>query len=418
MKLYAVSTPDMEPLRRIFLDSLQDDWQINILDLDDLPESPDERQTTIIERKLDYVLNAIRENLESESVIIVSDLDIQFFGPCTDLLLEAIEDRDLVFMDEGTPDVNTGFFAIRCSEKTVAFFEEVRRFDLSRLVINEQSAINMILRYFSHDLVWEKLPATFWAFTNGNVPPDGIVLHHANCTLVQDEDGNLVNSKEAKLAQLQEIRRQVCGDRVCVIVISKKEVPTAQTLKCLESILNQDAPCSVLFSMDEKPELDKPSNIIWHSNKARSMALATDADFFAFVDTDIVLPPGAISELVTQLRVGDKHIISGWFRVSDDEYNAGRWVADNTLVQLRAVENSVVGVDKIDFGCMLLSREALEACVFITEHREFIHNTEAKAACPCLSFAVNAQNRGYTLWMDGSVVCQHKHFEEATNHGI
>lgn len=401
MKLYAIYTKEISEFRKIFEESIKDDFELNILefDADDF--------TNLMKKKIECIAESIEENMGD--IIIWSDLDIQFFKPCKDILLQSMEEQDICFMDEGGNDVNTGFMVIRCNEKTKKFFEMVLKLDFSQLSINEQSAINMVLNYYKHDVKWDKLPKKIWAYSNGRIPPEDIVLHHANCTLVKDENDQLVNSTEKKFEQLRTVKDQVTNkpSKVCVVVISEKKLNKEYSM-CLDSVLKQDYSCSVLWSMDYNPVLDKKGNIIWHSNKAREMALNNDAEYYLFVDTDIVLPENAVSELVKQLDKTDKHIIGGWFKISEDQYNAARWVADNTLVQLRSIENSVTSVDKIDFGCMMLSRQALEDCEFICENREYTHEIESKTACQCLSFSVNAQKKGYKLWMDGDVKCKHK----------
>jgi hypothetical protein len=206
--------------------------------------------------------------------------------------------------------------------------------------------------------------------------------------------------------------------------------------KARRSVLEQDYPNYETLVLTTKPDaaVSKCENIIHCHNAARKLALASDADYFAWVDDDIVLPRSALSSLMLQLEqppvdkrqfkhltslfpnvvISDnpkKHIIGGWFRVKDEDglllnfWNCGRWVADNTITNLTAVERSVTRVDKIDLGCLLMSREVLEKVSWRGGESLVINHIQHP--CICLMFARDAQDAGYTLWMDGSVVCEH-----------
>lgn len=223
--------------------------------------------------------------------------------------------------------------------------------------------------------------------------------------------------------------------KVLITIITRRETPSAETMCCLAAAMSQDyGNFGVLLSMAEwqlaeDAEQNKRANIIQHENAARKMALASDADYFLLLDSDVLPPPHALSALMLQLEQPEynarmwaqflkqfgslmapkrKHIIGGWFRISPDLYNAGRWVADNTLVNLTQPEHSVTRVDKIDLGCLLISREALAAVSF--RPGDIVFNKH-QGACACLMFARDLQDAGYDLWMDGSVICKHKDYD-------
>lgn len=399
LKLYGIYTSNMVELKTVFIDSLQDDWELNIIKL------KQKKFNNIMKKKIELMIRSIKENMGN--IIIWSDLDIRFYGKCDTILKKEIKGNDICFMNEGSEYINSGFIVIRCNKKTLDFYKRILKMDIKSFEIAEQTATNILLKVNDHNLRWKKLPKEIWAFSNGSVPPENILVHHANCTYMKDGSGNLKNSIEAKIEQLEAVKKYVFrqkNPKVCVVMISDKKYPTTETLRCLKSITEQDHPYSILWSMDYNSKYNKIGNIIWHSEKTRKIAIETDADYFLFVDTDVVLPVNTITELVKQLKNGNKHIISAWFKISDYEYNAGRWVADNTLAQLQSIEKSVTMVDKIDFGCMMLSRIAIEDCEFIFEDRDIMN----QKACQCLSFAINAQDKGYKLWMDGDVICKHK----------
>jgi len=219
-----------------------------------------------------------------------------------------------------------------------------------------------------------------------------------------------------------------------VLVITCATVGLISRARC--SVLEQDYPNYETLILTAKPDatVSKCENIIRCHNAARKLALASDADYFAWVDDDIVLPRNALSNLMLQLEqppmdkgqfshltsllpdgvMSDnpkKHIIGGWFRVKNEDgllvdvWNCGRWVADNTIASVTAVEPSVTRVDKIDLGCLLMSREVLEKVDWRGGDSLVINKTQHP--CVCLMFARDAQDAGYALYMDGSVVCEH-----------
>src|SRR6185295_17082749 len=110
-----------------------------------------------------------------------------------------------------------------------------------------------------------------------------------------------------------------------------------------------------------------------------------------------------------------KHIIGGWYKLLNKHgkiptlWSPSRWIADNVLVSLMYVEKSVVRVDKIASGCIMMSREVLEKIPWRTGATIKVNEEDGKFSCPCMCamFGIDAQDLGYELWMDGSVVCQH-----------
>src|SRR5438552_838686 len=99
--------------------------------------------------------------------------------------------------------------------------------------------------------------------------------------------------------------------KVLVVIITERDVMT----ESMEAVLGQDYPNFDLMVHARRGRLKcederrapgmraattKYLNCSDNRERARKMALASDADKFLFVDSDIVLPPGAISELAKQ----------------------------------------------------------------------------------------------------------------------
>lgn len=209
-------------------------------------------------------------------------------------------------------------------------------------------------------------------------------------------------------------------EKVLVIVITADRVLP----QCWDAIINQDYPCFDFLVHRQKPEvaevvlpLDKRGreivltyiNCAKNREAARKLALASDATRFLFVDSDVVIPPGTISELTKQ----PFDVIGGYYQVGGHtRYTCGRWVGDNLFLNLRAVEPSVTKVDCIGMGCAMFTRKALQDVVFE-------HGTDKTAKTwidgqlvpmllgECAALGNLLAEKGYQLYVDGNVVCEH-----------
>lgn len=209
MKLYAIYTQEAVALKDIFIGSLKDPWELHLVDWSEFVREVENWGTAefikLMRRKVEYIVQVIKK--EMGNVIIWSDIDIQFFAPCTEAINKAIKDKDIVFSAEHWPkkEVNVGFFVLRCNLKTLAFYEEVLNTDFEAMQYYDQSAVNKLLKEKT-DLVWDVLPYQFWAKSHGGAAPRDILLHHANTTFPCMRNGQKVSSLELKLEQFKEIR--------------------------------------------------------------------------------------------------------------------------------------------------------------------------------------------------------------------
>jgi hypothetical protein len=222
MKIYAVYTDEMEEIKRIFLDSMQDDWEVNIEYFGQAGEGNGDFHSPgwleVRKRTLDLQISKIEENLGD--VIIWSDLDIQFFAECTPLIKQAIEGKDIVFQAEHWPrkdEVNIGFAVIRCNEQTLGLYRMALQYDLRKLQVADQTAINDILSKNETGIKWDILPNQFWAMShylyNNTFPPPDVLLHHANCTSPETVNGKTIGSVELKLQQFQLVKDYVHANK-------------------------------------------------------------------------------------------------------------------------------------------------------------------------------------------------------------
>lgn len=211
--------------------------------------------------------------------------------------------------------------------------------------------------------------------------------------------------------------------KVLIIAITKDYIEK----EAWESWLNQDYDnYSILLNvmkldkLHEDEKFNKPMNVAVNREEARKLALNSDADYFLFVDSDIVLPKNAISELVKQLEAPKppdgiyfkKHAIAGYYllRNSSDVFCMAKLVEDDGIIYLRFPEKSVIKVDYAGLGCILTSRELLEKIKIKTEfNKELkIAGTENYVTFDdSWNFCNQVFELGYQLYADGDVVCKH-----------
>jgi len=184
--------------------------------------------------------------------------------------------------------------------------------------------------------------------------------------------------------------------------------------RCIESVMNQDySNFSILINVikaEVKCRKDITVNSTKNRNIARDMALKTDADCFLWVDSDEVLPKGAITEFVTQQKQAGFHIIGGWYKIRKSPFwVAGRWVADNTFLHCLKPVPSVTKTDMVGLGCMFISRQALNDIEFRdgTNKEANVVNAGKCYLGPCCQFGNDAFEKGYQMYMDGNVICKH-----------
>ena len=115
------------------------------------PDQWDEFNKTTL-RKVGLTLNAIEENWDD--VFIVSDVDIQFFGPTEQLLRESIKDRDIVFQqNQANGEINVGFFVCRGNARTRLLWTTIQDILRERTDRNDQDVLN--------HLMFRRLPRPF-----------------------------------------------------------------------------------------------------------------------------------------------------------------------------------------------------------------------------------------------------------------
>jgi hypothetical protein len=216
IKLYALYTPSHEVLKdKFFLPSLQDDFEVIFEFCEQTCQSVkfmSEGWTDTTIRKVDLIIRAIKENWGS--IFIFSDVDIQFFRPIQEAILEHMQDKDMV-IQRNTPSgvLCSGFFACRGNEKTLRLWEDVKKTMEQDNSSSDQISLNRCIKRSKkknpYSLSWDYLPDTF--FGGGTLTgclwnpgmvlpiPHNIMIHHANWT----------RGIKNKIAQLVYVREEV-----------------------------------------------------------------------------------------------------------------------------------------------------------------------------------------------------------------
>ncbi|MDE2027460.1 MAG: hypothetical protein KGK03_11205 [Candidatus Omnitrophica bacterium] len=209
MDLYAIYTEEVVVLKDNFIKSIKDPWGINIVYWGDMGRVGDwgtGEFAKLLRRKVKFMIETIK--MKMGDTIIWSDIDIQFFRPCTQAIEKIMADKDFLFLAEHWPrkEVNVGFIVIRCNPRTLAFYEAVERMDFESMPYLDQSAVNKLLQDRSQEISWDILPYQFWSKSIGGPPPRDILLHHANVTFPGVVNGRPVSSLEQKFEQFDQIR--------------------------------------------------------------------------------------------------------------------------------------------------------------------------------------------------------------------
>lgn len=192
-------------------------------------------------------------------------------------------------------------------------------------------------------------------------------------------------------------------------------IPTGNGVEpeCAASVRAQDYPnfsAIVHFAPSQKMGLAERPNYSMNSTlsrqAARKMALASDAEYFLFLDDDVILPKDAILNLVKHR----KPLLYGWYKmIVGKAWVAACWCAER-LVRYRSPQKSLATCEMGGLGCMLVSRKALSQVDFAPGLNEIVQveTGEMMNLGPCGAFSRDAHVKGFRPLMCGDVICGHK----------
>lgn len=135
--------------------------------------------------KLDIILNALSETEE----FIFADCDIQFFKPFIKQVQSELVGYDIV-CQEDRGSLCAGFFGCKSNTRTIELFTTIK--NKFREMVNDQVALNNLKdtvkyktlnkeQFYTIGNFFENDNGTFvWDNITNIVPPNNILLHHAN----------------------------------------------------------------------------------------------------------------------------------------------------------------------------------------------------------------------------------------------
>eukprot|EP00928_Gymnodinium_smaydae_P039845 TRINITY_DN27131_c0_g1_i1.p1 TRINITY_DN27131_c0_g1~~TRINITY_DN27131_c0_g1_i1.p1 ORF type:complete len:334 (-),score=64.19 TRINITY_DN27131_c0_g1_i1:95-1096(-) len=174
--------------------------------------------------KTRLLLAALEETAPGE-VMLISDVDVQFFGDVLPYVWDGIDSCDVCFQREFSDiGANIGFVAVRRTDASVAFWREVLDRVLQRGGHDQRFANDLLYGPACDELNlrWRRFAPEIWSSSQvfgGGQLPEGMVLHHANWIkrsfgVTYREGASGATDPSPKLEQLEQVRRlRKAGDR-------------------------------------------------------------------------------------------------------------------------------------------------------------------------------------------------------------
>jgi len=266
---------------------------------------------------------------EHEDIFIGSDVDVQFFAPVADAMLEALGNLDFAVQNQRRQDINSGFFICRGNDRTLKMWNTI----LGQLKAGQDDGEQYLLQAYleKHPDRWTFLPADefytpeeYFINLSELKVPGNIRMHHAT----------YAKGTQDKIQQLQYVRQIVNMNRsqktlpspgitpkISIVVTPRQRFDLVET--CLESIYAfTKLPFELIFVAPKVPK--KIEKIVHrfqseHANfkvlhldryvhpfEAKNIAsdqIHTEAQWVVFIDNDVEVHPGWIDAL---LRAGEE----------------------------------------------------------------------------------------------------------------
>jgi len=202
--------------------------------------------------------------------------------------------------------------------------------------------------------------------------------------------------------------------RVTIIISTDKTIHP----RCLESVWSQSvSDFNVLITRraavleDAEKVVAKELNIAANKEDARKLALAFDSDHYLWIDSDVILPPNALAEFLIQAENSGKEAVAGYYpmRNNPNLFVGGRLTPEGVVVYFRVAAPSLVQADFAGLGCMMVSRRLMTLCRVNSGTDRLLHIDGGQLAYfdDSTDFCEQIYRHGATLYMDGSVVCEH-----------
>lgn len=179
----------------------------------------------------------------------------------------------------------------------------------------------------------------------------------------------------------------------------------AQTFRDFSLMVHELAP----VRLNAEAQKNKSENVTRNRNVVRKMALASDAEYFAWVDSDVVIPTNCLQDFVNASASGERKLLAGWVhKVASKDWAAGSYKDGVMQFHQKPVEG-IIEADLVSIGCSFMHRSVLEKLEFRTAVDEEVKSGDGTAFYKgnCLSFCEDAAKMGVKPFLVGTVVCRH-----------
>jgi hypothetical protein len=106
--------------------------------------------------------------------------------------------------------------------------------------------------------------------------------------------------------------------------------------------------------------------------------------------------------MIDVLLAQEKDIIGGWVMLRSEEIpNVYKWKDENKVEHIPVYPKGLTEVDRMGGGCVLVKREVYEKLPKPCYKYDEKHKTED------LYFCDLAKEKGYEIWVEGTIRCQH-----------
>ena len=177
-------------------------------------------------------------------------------------------------------------------------------------------------------------------------------------------------------------------------------------LDVIQSVIKQDfqGENDILFMPYNPFSTVKPDwgqNIVFKQDKAKEIILKHGYTHLFSVEADVLIPIYTL----TKLLFDNKDVVCGIYKLHSHSDSLEGSVAafkkeDKGYKSIKVGKDfsygEVIEVDFLSFGCTLIKREVLE-------NIDFGIGLDAE-------FSMNCKNKGFKLWADTGIVCEHRDY--------
>ena len=204
MKIYYFSDNNFLDMKNSFEESFKDDFnkQYKFIKNINLDKTKPGSGIDIWKYKTEMIIDAIKENMNTNETIIISDIDIIFYKPVIPTIKKHMINNDICFQKEREQKgVNIGFMAMNCNDVTLTFWTTV--YDILCTSNKwDQQIVNELIYKTKYNIKWKRFNRKIWNWTQRKLNKH-IILHHANCA----------STKEAKYKQMKHVKEFISKNK-------------------------------------------------------------------------------------------------------------------------------------------------------------------------------------------------------------